>query len=216
MKLSHLILTASIAITAQSHAQSNISATNKFSWGENTGWMNWRDAGSPAASQGSIIAGSFMSGNIWCENIGYVNLGDGAPSNGASYSNLAGTDFGVNIRRDNLLGGLAWGENIGWINFGPFTTLPGNQQARFDAAAARLRGFAWGENTGWINLDDSTHFVAIACPADFNQDGIVDFFDYLDFVDAFSRNLLAADFNADAVIDFFDYLDFVDAFSTGC
>ena len=53
-------------------------------------------------------------------------------------------------------------------------------------------------------------------PADFNQDGVVDFFDYLDFVDAYSSGDPAADFNKDGVLDFFDYLDFVDAFSTGC
>ncbi len=54
------------------------------------------------------------------------------------------------------------------------------------------------------------------CPADFNTDGTVDFFDYLDFVDSFSANDPAADFNQDGVTDFFDYLDFVDAFSIGC
>ncbi len=54
------------------------------------------------------------------------------------------------------------------------------------------------------------------CNADFNVDGVVDFFDYLDFVDAFSSNLPGADFNEDGIIDFFDYLDFVDAFSLGC
>ncbi len=54
------------------------------------------------------------------------------------------------------------------------------------------------------------------CSADFNNDGELDFFDYLDFVDAFSANLPGADFNNDSVIDFFDYLDFVDAFSIGC
>ncbi len=54
------------------------------------------------------------------------------------------------------------------------------------------------------------------CPADFNCDSSVDFFDYLDFVDAFSSMSAAADFNRDGAIDFFDYLDFVDAFSIGC
>ena len=54
------------------------------------------------------------------------------------------------------------------------------------------------------------------CTADFNGDGSVDFFDYLDFVDAFSSTSLSADFNHDGSIDFFDYLDFVDAFSAGC
>jgi hypothetical protein len=54
------------------------------------------------------------------------------------------------------------------------------------------------------------------CPADFNCDAGIDFFDYLDFVAAFSGEEPAADFNADTVIDFFDYLDFVAAFSGGC
>ncbi len=54
------------------------------------------------------------------------------------------------------------------------------------------------------------------CPADFNVDGIVDFFDYLDFISAFAANQPIADFNGDSVLDFFDYLDFVDAFAAGC
>jgi hypothetical protein len=58
--------------------------------------------------------------------------------------------------------------------------------------------------------------IAPPCLADFNGDTVVDFFDYLDFVDAFSANDPSADFNGDTVIDFFDYLDFVDAFSAGC
>ena len=59
-------------------------------------------------------------------------------------------------------------------------------------------------------------FCPLVCSADFNGDSVVDFFDYLDFVDAFSSQASAADFNHDDVIDFFDYLDFVDAFSVGC
>ncbi len=54
------------------------------------------------------------------------------------------------------------------------------------------------------------------CAADFNADGTLDFFDYLDFVAAFADGSSSADFNRDSVIDFFDYLDFVMAFSGGC
>ena len=56
----------------------------------------------------------------------------------------------------------------------------------------------------------------IVCAADFNLDHAVDFFDYLDFVQAFATGGAGADFNHDAVVDFFDYLDFVDAFAAGC
>jgi DNA-binding beta-propeller fold protein YncE len=55
-----------------------------------------------------------------------------------------------------------------------------------------------------------------SCPADFNQDGTVDFFDYLDFVAAFDTENPSADFNGDNTVDFFDYLDFVAAFDIGC
>jgi hypothetical protein len=51
---------------------------------------------------------------------------------------------------------------------------------------------------------------------DFNHDNSADFFDYLDYVNAFSNQSPEADFNHDGAIDFFDYLDFVDAFSAGC
>ncbi|MDX2148840.1 MAG: prolyl oligopeptidase family serine peptidase [Planctomycetota bacterium] len=56
----------------------------------------------------------------------------------------------------------------------------------------------------------------VACPADFNRDGQVDFFDYLDFALAYSTDDPTADFNRDGQVDFFDYLDFALAFSSGC
>jgi hypothetical protein len=56
----------------------------------------------------------------------------------------------------------------------------------------------------------------VLCSADFNRDLAVDFFDYLDFVQAFSTGSTTADFNTDGVVDFFDYLDFVNAFASGC
>ncbi|MDX2147834.1 MAG: hypothetical protein SFZ23_09960 [Planctomycetota bacterium] len=43
---------------------------------------------------------------------------------------------------------------------------------------------------------------------DFNDDGQVDFFDYLDFANAFAAEEPAADYNGDTQVDFFDYLDF--------
>ena len=55
--------------------------------------------------------------------------------------------------------------------------------------------------------------LLVTALGDFNSDGSVDFFDYLDFVDAFTQSTNTADFNVDGSIDFFDYLDFVDAFT---
>jgi hypothetical protein len=76
---------------------------------------------------------------------------------------------------------------------------------------------SWTGGTGGINYRINMTGVCFAgCSADFNGDGIVDFFDYLDFVQAFAGNDPSADFNADGIIDFFDYLDFVQAFASGC
>lgn len=74
--------------------------------------------------------------------------------------------------------------------------------------------------TNFGNFGDSIYitraWIARACPSDFNDDGIVDFFDYLDYVETFASGVPEADFNADGIVDFFDYLDFVARFATGC
>jgi hypothetical protein len=75
----------------------------------------------------------------------------------------------------------------------------------------RVGGYANNRGTGNLNVAFSAF-----CPSDFNTDGVVDFFDYLDFVAAFASNQPGADFNHDNAVDFFDYLDFVAAFASGC
>jgi hypothetical protein len=85
----------------------------------------------------------------------------------------------------------------------------------FTISADRLRV----DFTLWTQLgpsDDIRVVTEFECPADFNSDRVVDFFDYLDFVESFSGSSSTADFNSDGVIDFFDYLDFVAHFSAGC
>jgi len=134
-------------------AVSNVDDAHKFSWGENVGWMNWRDANS--AADGVIVGSGFLSGWVWGENAGWINVGNG---NGP-YGNVTGTDFGVNILGNGDLEGFAWGENIGWVNFDTSSHAP--NQARYDVAAGRFRGYAWGENIGWINLDDAAHYVGV-------------------------------------------------------
>jgi hypothetical protein len=54
------------------------------------------------------------------------------------------------------------------------------------------------------------------CPADFNTDGTLDFFDVLDFLDAFSNEDPRADLTGDGLFDFFDVQDYLEAFAAGC
>src|SRR5262245_34689944 len=76
--------------------QEEIDPAHQYSWGENIGWMNWRDAGDPPGSQGVRVHASFLSGFIWSEAAGWFNVGSG-PAGGVHYANLDGSDFGVNI-----------------------------------------------------------------------------------------------------------------------
>lgn len=160
-------------------AQSNIDPVNKYAWGENVGWTNWRDANGGA--DGVLVGTTHLSGFIWDENVGWINVGDGSPASGMHYANTDGTDFGVNVDTNGDLFGFAWGENIGWVNFD--TRSKGAERARLDPVAGRFRGYAWGENVGWINLDDGTHFVVVTPtgvaikPGDANQDGVLDLSD---------------------------------------
>ena len=58
--------------------------------------------------------------------------------------------------------------------------------------------------------------TATPCPADINGDTVLDFFDVLAFLQAFSGMEPVGDFNGDTVFDFFDVLAFLQAFSGGC
>jgi hypothetical protein len=55
-----------------------------------------------------------------------------------------------------------------------------------------------------------------ACPADFNSDGLLNFFDVASFVGAFQAQDPNADFNSDGLLNFFDFSAFINAFNAGC
>lgn len=72
--------------------------------------------------------------------------------------------------------------------------------------------------TGPLSLSSANFSPATPpCPADFNQDGFLDGFDYDDFVAAFEdQGPGNPDFNQDGFVDGFDYDGFVQAFEQGC
>jgi len=57
---------------------------------------------------------------------------------------------------------------------------------------------------------------ALACPADINGDGTLNFFDVSAFLSAFSAGDPLADFTGDGAFNFFDVSAFLSAFSAGC
>ncbi|MCC6676771.1 MAG: hypothetical protein IT436_06470 [Phycisphaerales bacterium] len=54
------------------------------------------------------------------------------------------------------------------------------------------------------------------CAADMNADGLIDFSDYLIFLNLYDAADLRADLNGDSLVDFSDYLEFLNRYDAGC
>src|SRR5947199_5005503 len=108
-----LALTFLLGSLALSGATTAINATNKFAYGANLGWVDWRGN----TNSGAVIGEYVCSGYIWAANVGWIHLGSNAPANGIQYQNNFASDYGVNHDGQGNLRGYAYGANIGWINF---------------------------------------------------------------------------------------------------
>ena len=95
-----------------------------------------------------------------------------------------------------------------WANL-VYRVVPDSHQTEHDIVLAE--GCPTSESLAYLDAA-----IPVPCDADVNTDGVLDFFDYLDFVEAFASEAAGADFNSDDVVDLFDYLDFVEVFATGC
>jgi len=155
-------------------AATTIDPANKYAYGANVGWLDFRGD----TNNGAIIGEYVCSGYIYAANVGWINLGSGSPANGIQYQNNSGTDFGVNQDGLGNLRGYAYGANIGWINF-ENTGAP-----KVDLASGRLTGYVWSANCGWISLSNSVAYVqtdTIAPGTDSNGDGIPDAWELQNF-----------------------------------
>jgi hypothetical protein len=123
-------------------ATGNIDPVNKWAWGTNVGWINFRpDHG------GVTVYPDHLEGYAWGENIGWIRLGSYTGGGAHTYGNTSNTDYGVNRDASGHLSGYAWNTNVGWINFSP--THGG---VTIDPATGSFDGYAWGENVGWIRF----------------------------------------------------------------
>lgn len=72
-----------------------------------------------------------------------------------------------------------------------------------------------GTTTGGWSAGTLT-WTSRVCEVDLNQDGFVDFADYLVFLTLYDAQDDAADLNSDGFVDFADYLVFLDLYDQGC
>jgi len=164
-----LLLTLLLVCTAAlaSRAATTINPVNKFAYGANIGWVNWRGD----VANGAVIGEYICSGYIYSANVGWIKLGSGTAADGIRYQNLVAGDFGVNHDGAGNLRGYAYGANIGWVKFEDLGA------PKIDLKTGNMSGFAYGANVGWINLSNAQAFVqtdTIRMGADTDGDGLPD------------------------------------------
>ena len=102
------------AIAMASETDGTIDTTNKYAWGENTGWVNFR------AQDGNIhVTDSAVTGYAWDANYGWINF---APDQSGVMNDGAGN-----------LSGFAWSAGGGWIDFSSVTI---NSSGQFTGIAS--------------------------------------------------------------------------------
>jgi hypothetical protein len=180
-----------------SWAATSINATNKFAYGANIGWMDWRGD----TNNGAVIGEFVCSGYIWAANVGWISLGSNAPANGIQYQNNSATDYGVNHDGVGNLRGFAYGANIGWVNFENLGA------PKVDLVTGKLSGSVYSANCGWISLSNAFAVVQtdhIQAGADTDADGIADAWErtYTNTLAAFTAT---SDADLDGVTDKNEY-----------
>ena len=165
---------------------------------------------------GPALGGSMPNGNFGLAHNEQAYLELSFPSPGVEGFSLADIDHtGTNFRVTHADGFVS--------TFSIETTGSGGRIGEFigvwrnnRAPIVRVQMDATGD--GVWGIDDIMWIVS--CPADFNGDGFLDFFDYDDYVNCFETGVCppgrTGDFNGDGFADFFDYDDFVAAFEAGC
>ena len=138
-----------ILVTNVQAQTGNIDPTNKYAWGTNVGWINFRPT-----HGGITVYSDHLEGYAWAENIGWIRLGTFTGGGTHNYLNDAANNYGVNKDGAGNLSGYAWGTNVGWINFNPK-----DGGVTIDLGTCKFDGYAWAENIGWI------HFKSAGPPA---------------------------------------------------
>jgi len=194
-----------LALGLDIRAATTINTVNKFSYGANIGWMDWR--GDVAA--GAVIGEFICTGDIYAANAGWIRLGSGTPANGIRYQNNSGADYGVNHDGLGNLRGYAYGANIGWLTFTNRTVTGANYDGpKVDLLTGKLSGFVWSANCGWISLSNQFAFVQtdkIQMGGDSDGDGIPDAWEQLKFGNLTTANS-TSDRDGDGFSDLGEYL----------
>jgi len=188
-----------LAMTSRVGAAVTISATNRYAYAANVGWVDWHGDG----TSGVVVAEFVCAGFMYSANCGWIAMGAGAPTNGVRYGNLATNDYGVNVGPDGALRGYAYGANVGWIAF------ESNGNPRVDYGSGCLSGYVYGANVGWISLSNAfacVQTVARAVELDVDGDGLPDAWERARVGQLEMLMGDGADYDGDGVLDEQEYV----------
>lgn len=165
----------------------------------------------------SLMVNDSKHGFSWDETNGMIDLGDlGRPPSEAYSINEAGYIVGYSDMPDRHPG------------LNPFMYDHGTMydlNEHYSAAGQWVLDVARGINNngvivgyGVLGEIQARGFLLTPafCPADFNEDGIVNTLDFLAFLNAYNVIDPGADFNGDGVVNTLDFLGFLNAYSRGC
>jgi hypothetical protein len=174
MNIYRITLLVWLGLASVAGAATTINLNNRFAYGANLGWIDWRGD----VADGAVIGAFVCSGRIYSANVGWMDLGDGTPANGVRYQNNLGTDFGINHDGVGNLHGYAYSANTGWLTFTNRAASGAVYDGpKVDLLTGRLSGFIWSANCGWISLSNAFAFVqtdTMDCGPDLDGDGIPD------------------------------------------
>jgi len=193
-----------------------------------TGWTSGSLGGPSAGLEDAWVAHyDFAGERDWINQFGTESwdFAWAATPNGAggvlvagfTYGDLAGPNAGYT---DGFLASYDTGGNQGWITqFGTSLDDPTYALAQDELAGAFVSGYTdgnlFGPNAGSRDVV-LARFGTAHCYPDLSDDGVLDLFDFLGFVNLFNAEDPAADCVDDGVFDLFDFLCFVNAFNAGC
>jgi FG-GAP repeat protein len=124
--------------------------------------------------------------------------------------NLSGSAYLFDAATGEQLGKCVASDGVAADHFGRAVAIGGGAGQTVAIVGARYHDDA-GDNAGAAYL-----FEVAACTADFNKDGLVDFFDLQGFLNLFAAGDLQADLNGDGSLDVFDIEAFLNLFAAGC
>ena len=148
-------------------ASTSINASNRYAYGADVGWIDFRGN----TNNGAIIGEFICSGYLYSANVGWIHLGSNAPANGIQYQNSSAIDYGVNHDGLGNLRGFAYGANIGWVNFENIGA------PKVELKTGKLSGSIYSANCGWISLSNAFAVVqtdTIPGGTDSNANGLPD------------------------------------------